>query len=242
MNKLLKVAICEDDDSDRWRIASMIQTSDMETECHTFFSGEELLKDFVAGRYNLIFLDIYMEGLLGIHVAQKIRELDTTVMLVFTTTSIEHTLESYRLGVPKYIEKPVNENDIEESLFMAMERLKSSNYIELLIGGVYENISLDSILYFEYEDHRVSIYTISGILKTSQMINLNQVEKLLPKTFIRPHHSFIANLRYIKAIDRETKSFIMQNGDKVYITYKNMKKMNEAYESYLFERARSKRL
>ena len=45
-------------------------------------------------------LDVYKRQV------RKIREMDETIPIAFTTTSTEHTLESYRLSVLKYLEKP----------------------------------------------------------------------------------------------------------------------------------------
>ena len=49
---------------------------------------------------------------------QKIREMDEAIPIAFTTTSTEHTLESYRLSVLKYLEKPVKQKDLDDLLHL----------------------------------------------------------------------------------------------------------------------------
>lgn len=49
-------------------------------------------------------------------VYDEIREMDEQIPIAFTTTSTDHTLESYRLSVLKYLEKPVRQKDVNDLL------------------------------------------------------------------------------------------------------------------------------
>ena len=62
-----------------------------------FSGGEEFLAKFRGGRYDLVFLDIYMEGINGIQTAREIRRTDKNVRLIFVTTSNDFAAESYEL-------------------------------------------------------------------------------------------------------------------------------------------------
>jgi DNA-binding LytR/AlgR family response regulator len=198
-----------------------------------------LISAFAAGRYDLIFLDIYMGNIQqGVNVAAEIREMDTTVTLAFTTTSIAHTLESYRLKAVGYLEKPVKPADVREMLDLALTKREIAPSVSLLIEGVYRDISLNSILYFEQQNHAVIVNTLSGKLRTCQTVKLKQIEAMLPNTFLHCHHSYIVNLKHVKRIDNELKTFTMQNGDNVYIRQQSMKNAAEAYKDYLFANAR----
>lgn len=234
----LNIAICEDNSDDLSRILSYIKSSDIPTKCDTFSSGEELLAIFTAGQYDLIFLDIYMEGMRGIDAATHIRTTDTTVILVFTTTSLDHALESYRLKAAQYIEKPVPPEEVREALQAAETKRRSAQYIHLLIAGKNHPIPIDSIIYFEQQNHTVMVNTCFEQLRTSQLMKLNNIEMLLPDTFLRCHHSYIVNLKYIREMDQELKVCTMQNGDKVHIRHSSYKAVVKAYENYLFSTAR----
>ncbi len=232
----LKIAICEDSSDDTNLLIGAIERSDIPANWDCFVSGEELLSNFIPGKYDLIFFDIYMEGLLGVEAAAKIRDIDTTVIFVFTTTSIGHTLESYRLKAPLYLEKPVKDEDVAEALAMAVERKKSLSYVNLFINGEKQTISLESIIYFEVRDHSVYVNTLTETFRTGQSIKLNHIEKMLTKNFLRCHYSYIVNLKYVKYLDNDLKTFIMHNGDIAYISFQLFKKSKEAYENYLFSK------
>ena len=89
--------------------ARPVEQAPIATVCAQFASSEELLEAFRPGGFDLLLMDIYMDGMTGVEAVRKIREMDETIPIAFTTTSTEHTLESYRLSVLKYLEKPVRQ-------------------------------------------------------------------------------------------------------------------------------------
>lgn len=239
MKTPLNIAVYEDNPKDAQRLLRCITDSGIPAECSAFSTGEALLADFSAGRYDLVFLDIYLgEVQQGVDIAAKIRETDTAVTLAFTTTSTEHTLESYRLKAYAYLEKPVRPTDVREVLEQAQSKRKNAPSVKLLIEGAYRDIPLDSILYFEQKNHAVLVNTLTEVLRTSQTVKLSDIEAQLPEGFLRCHHSYIANLRYVRELDQELKIFLMANGDTVYIRRPSLGKAVKAYESRLFAAAR----
>ena len=71
-----------------------------------YSSGEEFLSGFKKGKYDLIFFDIYMEGINGIEAAAEVRKEDKSVRLIFVTTSNDFAAESYSLRADYYLLKP----------------------------------------------------------------------------------------------------------------------------------------
>lgn len=232
MTELLHIAVCEDNRQDREHLLELTRGR---TQCESFESGEALLASFYGGKYDLVFLDIYMGGMKGVDAAKAIREQDADVVLCFTTTSLDHTLESYRLGALKYIEKPVRSEDVSDALRLAELKRRDRQSITLLIGGERTEIALNSVLYFENRNHAVEVHTTSGVLKTSQTVRLDDVEQLLPTNgeFLRCHHSFIVNLRHVVRVDRD---FIMKNGERAYIRGGSEKKCADILKGYLLDR------
>mgnify|MGYP000887664971 FL=1 len=239
MDKLLRIAICEDFKEDARHLLDCIEKSGIDTSCRLFSCGEDFLASFDEGQFDMIFMDIYMSGMTGVEAVRKIREIDENTVIAFTTTSLDHTLDGYRLGVLKYIEKPAIQKDVDEALKMALMKRKSAAYISLLIDGVQREISLDSILYFEHQNHAVTINLTNTVLRTSQSVKLDDMEAELPSPpFLRCHHSYIVNIKYVQSLDKELKTFNMKNGGKVYIRRQDLKKSAEAYKNYLFHTAR----
>ena len=118
----LRLAICDDLPEEREALLALLEQAPIATVCAQFASSEELLEAFRPGGFDLLLMDIYMDGMTGVEAVRKIREMDETIPIAFTTTSTEHTLESYRLSVLKYLEKPVRQKDINDLLHLVKLR------------------------------------------------------------------------------------------------------------------------
>ncbi len=63
----------------------------------TAADGAELLALWRPGRWDLIFLDIYMPQLSGVEAARRLREVDRRCEIVFAATSREHGMVGHEL-------------------------------------------------------------------------------------------------------------------------------------------------
>lgn len=234
----LRLAICEDTEPDMAHLIAHIEGSLVNHTLDVFKSGEDFIKEFAKGKYDLIFLDVFMGELSGVDTAERIRELDSDVVIVFTTTSEDFTRESYRLNAYKYMIKPVFKEDVEESLDLAAVKrdrnLEAS--LEIISDGRAVSIPFNSIEYVESRDSRSYIVTDDG-KEFPTIISLDSLETLLnPPRFIRSHRAFIVNLDHVDDVDDD---FIMDNGDVVYIRVKDTKRIKNTYDDYLFSKTRS---
>ena len=107
-------------------------------------------------------MDIYMDGMTGVEAVRKIREMDETIPIAFTTTSTEHTLESYRLSVLKYLEKPVRQKDINDLLHLVKLQRDSAPRLAIRQNGETQKIPLSELFYLEQKAHHVFLYRRDG--------------------------------------------------------------------------------
>ena len=134
----------------------------MPPNCTQFGSSEELLEAFRPGKFDLLLMDIYMDGMTGVEAVQKIREMDESIPIAFTTTSTEHTLESYRLSVLKYLEKPVRQKDINDLLHLVKLQRDSAPRLAIRQNGETQKIPLAELFYLEQKAHHVMLYRRNG--------------------------------------------------------------------------------
>jgi DNA-binding LytR/AlgR family response regulator len=189
--------------------------------------------------YDLIFMDIYMKSLRGIETVEAIREKDENVTIAFTTSSPDHTRESYRLNALKYLEKPVTEKAVRDTLELALMKQKSRPMLTVTeAGGETADVYLDSILYFEHKNHVAELHTASRLIVTSQAARLDEFEKRLPSPpFLRCHRSYLINLAYVREADREKNCFFMKNGDRADIRRGQFPKCKRALDEWRLEQA-----
>ena len=238
MAEILNIAICEDTPSEEATLISMLDQSSFSNTYTVFHSGEELLNIYKPEIFDLLLIDIFMDGINGIETVAAIRKVDENVPVAFVTTSTDYTLESYRLSALKYIEKPYKMKDIENILKLAL--LEKENAPGLIIHKNRKEIKLifSKIVYIETASRHLNIH-----MQNDEIIQINEkLSSLLPQLeeqpFISPHKSFSVNLAHVQYIDLDIKSFKMDNGDNVPIKRECLHMAKIALENYLFTKTR----
>jgi DNA-binding LytR/AlgR family response regulator len=245
----MKVIVCDDNPKDINTLCSFINRYFKENNCSVetsvYSNGESLIKDFDTQKTDgakIVFLDIYMPGINGIDVAKKIRDIDTDMVIVITTTSPDHALDGYSVQALQYLVKPVSYTEVEKILNICVKTFAASlKFIEVLSDRLKVKILLKDILYIEVFDHTCYIHTISQTesMKTIEIsrLPLHEIEKQLNNNFLRTHRSFIVNMRYVKNITEN--NFEPINGAVVPIRRNDKLTVKQVYMDYLFEQTRS---
>lgn len=234
----LNLAVCDDLPEEREALLALLEQAPIATVCAQFASSEELLEAFRPGGFELLLMDIYMDGMTGVEAVRKIREMDETIPIAFTTTSTEHTLESYRLSVLKYLEKPVRQKDINDLLRLVKLQRDSAPRLAIRQNGAAQKLPLSELLCLEQKGHHVMLSRKDG----SVLQLYGKLSDLLPQLegqpFFCPHKSYCVNLAFVRGINEEYQCYDMADGKKVPISRSNRSRAKRAYEDFLFARTR----
>lgn len=237
----LRLAVCDDLPEERKALLALLEQVPVSSVCTQFGSSEELLDVFRPGAFDLLLMDIYMDGMTGVEAVQKIREMDEHIPIAFTTTSTEHTLESYRLSVLKYLEKPVRQKDINDLLRLVKLQKESVPRLSIRQNGRTQKLPLSELVFLEQRGHHVLLYCKDG----SAIQLYGKLSDLLPQLegqpFFCPHKSYCVNLAFVRGINEEYQCYDMADGKKVPISRTNRARAKRAYEDFLFAQTRGKR-
>ncbi|MGI6175148.1 MAG: LytR/AlgR family response regulator transcription factor [Christensenellales bacterium] len=229
----LNIAVCEDMPRDMERLCAQIAACGLGVQIQRFQSGEAFLDNFSAGRYHLVFLDIYMQGMTGVDVAKALRASDADCIIVFTTTSHEHALEGYQVNALQYLLKPTQDEEVARVLEKAVSLLKPKNepFITVLSDKQKYDIPLHTILYVEVHNRICRIHTTKETLPT--YASIGGLEQMLPTPpFLRCHQAYIVNMDHVACIKQD---FHMKNDDRVYIRQREYHKIRKIYLRYLVQ-------
>jgi DNA-binding NtrC family response regulator len=93
-------------------------------EVHTAESGEEALSKIRDTRYDIVFLDIKMEGMSGLEVLNQIRQNEPGIAVVMITAygSISSAVQAMKDGAYDYLLKPFDPNQLELLIQKILER------------------------------------------------------------------------------------------------------------------------
>lgn len=137
----MNIAIIDDIASDAEQlkriITSYFENRQIPTEIRYFSSAEAFFDDYRPGNFQILFLDIYMDGITGMEAARRIRNQSDDCILVFVTTSSEFAVESYDVNAAYYLLKPFQPEKLCQILdsFRLKEALHA-RYIEIISDRV----------------------------------------------------------------------------------------------------------
>lgn len=228
----MNIAICDDEKVIREQIRELIgkEKRGICPECYK--TGDELL---AAGKpFDMVFLDIQMEGTDGIETARVLRKRNEEVILVFITGIREYVFEAFDVAAFHYLLKPVEEAKFHE-VFQRMERelekRKKRRREPVFIKTRNRSFTLekDSILYIESRAKKVEIHTTGKTIEA--YVSMKEMEGQLGDGFCRCHRGYLVNMAYVAEYDN--KSILLSNGEYVYLAKEKYGEFVKTYMRYL---------
>lgn len=203
-----------------------------------FESGEAFLSRFTPEAYDIIFIDQYMDRLSGIGTAEKIRERDETVALVFVTTSLDHAIESFSVRACGYLVKPYPYEKFEKTMELArLEKIRNARFIRVEKNKVL----LREILWCGQDDHYVEVHTEKRGVFRFRLPFGEFTGQLAPYAqFLTCYKGCIVNLERAERIDGL--DFVMDTGERVPFSARDRKKIESLFDEYTFRREREDEL
>ena len=133
----MKTAVVDDMQSEALLLEGFLKEYSVKTGHDmdiTFFSGgESFLEAFEKEDFDLIFMDIYMNGISGVEVSKKLWESGRKYVLVFLTSSSEHMSDAFACHAFDYLLKPVTYERLER-VMNDITRSASTENIRLTNG------------------------------------------------------------------------------------------------------------
>lgn len=202
-------------------------------EILAFSDGESFLKQYAAGSYDLICLDIYMQGLTGIEVAARVRETDTAVSIVFITTSNDFASESYAVHAAYYLLKPYTAHDVDRMLEAVAPSVISSSRVLSLSDGT--RIPVDGILYAENQGHYATLH-LRGDRQHRLRMNHSDLEKLLVPygCFCSCYKGILVNFQYVDGFTKD--QIILKGGSCIPVSRRRYAAIKQEFADYTFSR------
>lgn len=205
----------------------------------TFSRAIDLLKNFSAGQYEIILLDIRMKNITGMQAANVIRNRgDDNAKIVFLTSSGDYTLDGYRVFAAGYILKPLIEN--LEDFNKTFSHIFSKIFVEekeiiLPVDRINISVPFKKIFYADIdENHRLCVHLQERKIVTT-MTYLECFAILSEDTrFLECYHRIIVNMDFIKFMDKD--DFILKDGSIIPISQRKKREVKSKYMSYLTRR------
>lgn len=232
MCKKLSIAICDDHPADRMLIVSYI-TNYLDQHSYVadlveYDSGEDLLSADPSV-YDLIILDIFMDGINGIQTAKTLAEAASDARIIFCSSSNEFAAESYDVSALRYLTKPLSETKLYQTLDHFFTAHTAMRTLEYRANRMNEQILLSDVLWIEADDHKCLIHTKHGILPTTTTLT-QFTQQLADADFVKPIRYALVSLAAVATIPTDVLS--LNNGTKIPISRDLRDSMKKAFTSY----------
>lgn len=175
----------------------------------TFTSPPAALEFIRNNDVELIFLDIQMDLMNGIQMLEK---LISRPQIIFITAYSEYAPKAFDLSVTDFLLKPYTFERFKLAVSKAYEYMqwqqrdsgesqKQADFIFVKSGYKLVKIFVNDILYIEgMRDYQ---YIVTNTEKVIASHSIQELGKMLPKSLIRCHKSYIVALSGITSIERD---------------------------------------
>ncbi|MBQ2400688.1 MAG: response regulator transcription factor [Lachnospiraceae bacterium] len=205
---MYRIAIVEDDREYvkelRTYLNQYAAEEGQEFEISVFYDGAEILENYVP-KYDLILLDIEMQKINGMDAAEKIRETDENVVLMFITNMAQYAIRGYSVGALDFVMKPITYYTFSMKIKRALKRVQKREISSILLtlpDGV-KKLEARQIYYLEVQNRQLHYHTDEGEIVVRG--SLQSAENLLPSdAFAKCNHWYLVNLMHVTEVRKNT--------------------------------------
>ena len=226
----MEIAVVDDEKVIREHICALIEEQQPGSRIEAYATGEGLLAS--GKQFDIVFLDIQMEGMNGIETARNLRGRQGDTILIFITGIKEYVFDALDLYAFQYLLKPIDEEKFTEVLERAVrEAARKKERRMLFIKSRNLTLEQSEILYIESRAKKVEIHTAGTAQAIEIYAALDELEGQLGDGFYRCHRAYIVNMDCITEYDSQ--SITLTNGDRVYLAKKKYGEFVKAYMWHL---------
>ena len=233
----MNIAIIDDVQQDIDILAAAAQEyyhrKQLAVELHSFSSPTAFWSDYTPGKYDLVFLDIYMGQDSGMDTASQLREKGDSCALIFVTSSDAFAVASYDVHASYYLLKPLDTAKLMKVLdSIQIKSTQDVRYIEVICDRTPVRIPIKNILYADTFHNAVQLHTDAGVLRT--YLTFQKFEELIQDLpcFLSCYRGCLVNMDRIHKTLED--GFLLDNQETVQIRKRGANAIKKEYLSYLF--------
>lgn len=195
-----------------------------------------------ACKPELVFLDINLTDGTAFDFLERTNNLDFKV--IFITAHEEYALKALKIGAVDYLLKPVDMEDLKMALqkieklsvvdqkmqINTVKQVLNNNNSQLILSlqDSYQVIKLDELLFCESDKGYTTFYCIDNKKHVVSKTLKEFEETLIKANFIRPHRSFMVNLKFIDKYDKSGEIYLT-NGKKIPVSFRKKESFLNAF-------------
>ncbi len=237
----MKIAICDDKKEEREQLKEALYRLEKDEKIEftilEYDSPEHLYEECIAsGDIKIVFLDVYMENVLGTDVAKKIRALGYRGSIIFCTSSKEHALDGFRVQADGYLVKPYTDKEFREALIRLSELFHSEvKRISFISDRIEYEIPVTDVIMIETSNKGCVVHTVNGDLFTWTKLK-EFAENIYTDNIYQVGRFSLVNMDAIEQVKEE--KIILNNNHTVDMPKREITKIKQDINNYIWNSMR----
>lgn len=230
------IAICDDDEYIHHKMQQYLteyaEAHGEKLELVHLHSGVELLEMMQrenCPHFDILYLDIEMPQMNGIDAARYYRRRNQDCKIIMLTSWVERFKEAFVIGAFRFVTKPIQKQELWDSLTDAQNTLLGGTYIDVYRDGDLYHIRQKDIIYIMADRACTKIFSQKFEYRSENTLSW-WMEHLDKRLFFRCHKSYIVNLGDICGIGKH--NLCVSTGEKVEISRRRYADLLQAYMQY----------
>ncbi len=233
---MYRLAICDDEKSSAAEAAELLEKYKKKhwgtrIEADIYYTSIDLLEALEKNAYDIFILDIYIDKINGIELAQAIKKNNEDANIIFMTSSNAFYREAFRIHAVHYLEKPILEEDFFDAMDRVCEDEEETAFFTFKDSGMVHRLPVDDIMYIESEDHYKRI--VAGEESYLVRSTMQEIKEGLDYPFFcELGVKSIINLKKVLKITKD--SVMMEDGKEFSMPRGRYREISEMVLTYTF--------
>ncbi len=234
---VIRTLIVDDEEPAREEIKFLLSHFDDFVVVGDFSNAFDALNAIMSGGADIVFFDIDMPGFSGIQLAEALKSMVNSPLVVFISAYSGYAVKAFELNAVDYLVKPVDPKRFSDMICRVKKKLSNRNAAipNFIIGENKGSLFLlkpEDIIYFYSKKERIFAKTKAGEMYCKGLTLQSAGEKLKPYNFFRVHKGFLININEIQKVIPWFKGkyvIEMSNNDRVPLSPHRQKEFRENF-------------
>ena len=237
MQNKIRIAVCEDEM--KWKdevekYLNIFKQKHKNIEWGYFHDSNFLLAEYQHLEqpiFDIIITDIEMNSLSGVEMANKIREMDENVIIIFLTQYTKYMRECFISQPFRFWEKPIKYETFENDMNIVLEKIKqihNRKSFAFTEDGISYRIPYNEIYYFEADLKKIIIHLKEKTYKFLGKMK-DYAKKWEDNGFVGCHRSYFVNIEYVEHL--EAANLYLTNGEWIPVSKSHL----NDFKTYMLE-------
>lgn len=199
----LHIAVIDDSQHDIKMVTAMIQqyfeqSQSLSADVSGFEDAESFFKAYTQNLFQIVLIDICMDGMNGLELSQRLRVFDEDIVIIFMSTTTEFVFETFKVLPHGYLRKPFSSDEFVETMDRAVsEFIRFGKNITVRMPRCEKTINTESIVSAYSDNHNTVLKLHGGELRTISTYSETARLLLAIDGFVECNRGIIINSNYI---------------------------------------------